>query len=289
VRVCFWMSDKPRERILAAAFLDGVRAIGDTGFERSLAPDIQVADCDVAVMVGVKSRDLFRAHWASGAHIVYLDKGYTRHAADSPVKLWEYWRCAVDAHQPDLSIERPADRLGRLALTLREFGGYGEEVLIAGSSAKYHEFYGLHEPTKYAKKLVRNLRQFTDRPIAYRPKPSWREAVPIGGTRFSRPPETVEGALERAHCLVTHGSNACFEAICLGVPVICTGPAAAMPISDRELSRVNTPHVPSPAERLEWLARLAYCQFTMSEFASGAAWSILRPQIFSKAGVSHAT
>lgn len=285
MRVCFWMSDKPRERLLADAFLDGVRASGDEGFTRSLLPAVEVADCDVACMVGVKSRQLFRAHWAEGIHIVYLDKGYTRHAAKSPVKLWEFWRVAIDAHQPtsSLAIARPDDRLARLDLKLKPFGGAREKILIAGSSEKYHEFYGMHEPTKWARRLVHAIKSLTERPIVYRPKPSWSSARPVDGAAYSQFPRTIEDELAEAHALVTHGSNACFEAILAGVPVIALGPAAAAPIAERALTRIETPRIPSDEERLEWLARIAYCQFTMAEFSTGEAWRIIRPQLFGSA------
>jgi hypothetical protein len=284
MKVCFWMSDKPRERLLADAFLDGVRSLGDEGFARALLPAVEIADCDVAVMVGVKSRELFRAHWNAGIHIVYLDKGYTRHAAASPVKLWEYWRVAIDAHQPtaSLKIARPHDRVDALGLEVKPWRPLTPKghILIAGSSAKYHEFYGLHDPTRWSKKLIRGLRENgVTRHIIYRPKPSWRDAVPISGSRFSALPETIEEVLEGAHVLITHGSNACFEAILAGVPVLNLGEAAAGPIAEGYLRNIEDPFVPTDVQRADWLARLAYSQFTMREFATGEAWRVIRPQI----------
>lgn len=281
MRVCFWHSDKPRERLLADAFLDGVRAHGDEGEARALEGVPTVADCEVAVMVGVKSRGLFRAHWAAGTHILYMDKGYTRHAARSPVKLWEYWRTAVDAHQPlsSLAIDRPADRWERLGLELKPWRTEGRHVILAGSSQKYHDFYGLTEPTTYNTKVIRHLQRCTDRPIIYRPKPSWADAVPIDGSEFSTG-GAIADVLEGAHALVTHGSNACFEAMLAGVPSLILGDAVAKTLSSESLENIETPYLASDAERRRWACSLAYCQWTMPEFHTGEAWQYLRPQFY---------
>jgi hypothetical protein len=283
VKITFWHSDKPRERLLADAFLHGARVHGDEVELRQLQPQIEVADCDLAVMVGVKSRELFRAHWQAGAHTLMLDKGYVRSAIAGPVKVWEYWRTAIDAHHPTaklMQITRPFDRLERIYLPLKKWRASGKHVVLAGSSAKYHDFYGLKDPTAYGNKVVRQLQRITGRTIVYRPKPSWKEAVPINGTRYSQLPESLEQLLENAHVLVTHGSNACFEAIVQGIPCIILGDAVAKPISSTELEQIEDPLIVATSVRYQWLANLAYCQWTMKEFASGEAWATLRPQIY---------
>lgn len=290
MKVCFFHSDKPRERLLADAFADGIRTHGrgDSVEMRALTPEVEVANADVAIMVGVKSRELFYAHVRAGTHVIMVDKGYTRHAAQGPVKLWEYWRCAVDAHHPTgalMAIARPHDRLEELDVKFAPWRRPGEhgEILIAGSSQKYHDFYGMRDPTRWARKLVTELqKRAPGQPIAYRPKPSWRDAEPLEGTRYSVPPEDINQALARAAVMVTHGSNACFESILAGVPVIVLGEAVAKPISSTTLEELANPRRASEAERRQWAANLAYCQWTMGEFASGMAWQYLRPQIYGR-------
>lgn len=283
MKITFWHSDKPRERILAGAFAEGARIHGDEVELRPLLPEPELANCDVAVMVGVKSRELFRKHWSAGTHTIMIDKGYVRDAGDGPVKLWEYWRTAVDAHHPTrtlMAVPRPFDRLESLQLPMKPWRKQGHHIVFAGSSAKYHEFYGTKDPTAYASKLVRTLQAITSRPIIYRPKPSWKEAVPIEGTGFSQLPQSIEQLLEGAHVLITHGSNACFEAVVHGVPCIILGDGVAKPISTDDITMVEAPIVVPTSTRYQWLANLAYCQWTMAEFASGQAWATLRPQIY---------
>jgi hypothetical protein len=281
VRVCFFHSDKPRERILASAFAEGVSR-KDYIELRRLTGEVQVVDCDVAVMVGVKSRELFQAYWRAGVHTVYLDKGYTRHATTGGPRAWEYWRVAVDAHHPTHYLGRvnfPDDRLKRLGLTIQPWRESGRHIVVAGSSQKYHDFYGLCNPTEYAAKIVKRLRKQSGRKIIYRPKPSWKDAVPVEGAKFSIG-GTIADVLQDAHALVTHGSNAVFEAVLCGVPCIVLGDAVAKPISSTQIEEIENPRLASDEERWQWLANLAYCQWTLPEFASGEAWSHIRPLIY---------
>lgn len=284
MKVCFLASDKSHERILADAFSLGVRQHGDDVTTQLLAQPIEVVDCDVAVMVGVKSRELFQAYAKAGTHIVYMDKGYSRHRVpDSPVRVWEYWRVAVDSHQPTHFLRRAkhdSSRWDRLKISVSPWRRRGRQVILAGSSAKYHEFYGLWEPTRYWNKVVQQVRLMTDREIIYRPKPTWKGAEPIHGTTFSRQPERISDVLKGAHVLVTHGSNACFEALTEGVPCIVLGEAVALFISSNTLEELEHPLMVCEEMRQQLFNNLAFCQWTMPEMASGEAWATIRPQIF---------
>lgn len=284
MRVLFWHSDKPRERLLAEAFIEGVRSHGDVGEMRSLSPDAPAdPSFDVACMCGVKSVELFRRHTRAGLQVVYLDKGYCRHKSTSATRIWEYWRVSAGGHQPTrylMSVKRPGDRLAQLGLRIEPWRDEGEQIVFAGSSAKYHQFYGLSGPTSFAQKICRKLHALTGRPIVYRPKPSWHDAEPIEGTIYSEHPEMIGDVLRGAHALVTHGSNSCFEAVLAGVPCVIIGDAVAKPISSTKIEDIEAPMFVSDKVRRQWLANLSYCQWTMPEMASGQAWSIIRQQIY---------
>lgn len=282
MKVRFYHSDKARERILAEAFLDGVLAHGrDEVEKRALGSGIDF-DCDVSVMCGVKSRELWKAHARAGVALIYQDKGYSRHSRDDDIRAWEYWRVAVNAHQPTAKFKPgyPSDRRDALGWTFKPWRKEGRHIVIAGSSAKYHAFYDLRDPTDWASKLVKQIEGLTTRPIVYRPKPSWKEAVEIRGTTFSTGDEGIADVLQDAHVLLTHGSNACFEAMLAGVPTIVLGDAVAKPISSTAIEEIESPRLAEDKDRDELLNFLAYQQWTLAEMAAGEAWKNIRPMIY---------
>jgi len=275
LKIVFHTSDKSRELALAEAFLEGAKAHGHQGEIIPLQPVPAVVPGDIACMVAVKSATLFHACRAAGQRILYFDKGYVRSRRQG-APTWDYWRISLDAHHPTgttlTRFKMPGDRLEGLELDVAKWRSRGLQIVFAGSSAKYHNFYGLEDPTTFAARVIKRLRKRTDRPLVYRPKPSWRDAVPIQNSRFSLAKERIVDVLTNAHCLVTHGSNACFEAALMGIPTIVLGDAVARPISSTSLDDVEMPFL---GKRTQWLANLAYHQWTEDEMRSGEAWEMV--------------
>lgn len=271
-------SNKGLDERLAEAFAAGVRAHGDQAIALPAIDTDDVEPGDVIVLFGVKQRARYQRYRAEGRQLIVLDKGYVRRRAPGPHKEVEYWRVAVNAHHPTdylESIGASSDRWDALGVQLASWKR-GSHVVFAGSSDKYHRFNDLPHPTLYAAKVVSEIRRHTAREIIYRPKPSWAAAEPVAGAQFSRWPERIEDVLSGAHVLVTNGSNSCFEAVISGIPCIVLGDAVAKPISSLTIADVERPRRVTPAERLQWLSNLAYCQWTMGELASGEAWPHIR-------------
>lgn len=281
MKIAFLTSDKAREQLLADAVLMGARRHGHTTEVIALQPEPVVGDYHIACMVGVKSRALYQLHQKEGVPVAYFDKGYCRQKREGGVGGWQYWRFSINQHHPTnrlATLRQPTDRLDDLGLDVRPWRVGGQHVLIAGSSAKYHEFYGLRDPTHYARNLIKALHGLTARPLVYRPKPSWRDAVPIKGAQFSTR-GSIDDALTNAWALVTHGSNACFEAVVSGIPCVILGNAVALPLSSPSLEHVVKPRIASDAERRQWLANIAYYQWTMAELSSGSAWDFIGQEL----------
>jgi hypothetical protein len=272
----FYASDKPREQELAAAFIAGIKVHGGEAEQRDLCASPSLKGATSCAMVGVKSKRLFDLCKAKGVVPIMLDKGYVR-TRRPDARVWEYWRVSVGAHHPTRTTlmrrKMPADRLEQIGLLTRPWRSRGYSIVIAGSSAKYHNFYGLAEPNEYYSNLVEQLRQVTDKQIIYRPKPSFKDALPISTTLFSSGDENIMGALEGAWALVTHGSNACFEAAVLGIPSIILGDGIMAPISSTSLDEIMTPKL---GKREQLFQNLAYHQWTEPEMRSGEAWATIK-------------
>lgn len=283
MRVAFILSDKDRENSVADAFLAGVELFGDEGIKIPKSGVVDTNAADVFCMIGVKSRKVFTQVKRAGKHVVFFDKGYFRHRG--PSRTWEYWRVCVNDHHPTDYVETAKHShlrweylAKRRMVEVKPWREAGDHIVYAGSSEKYHEFCGLPHPTEYARRIVRQLSKITDKPIIYRPKPTWTEAEPVEGARFSSSIESIADVLRAAHVLVTNGSNSSFDAVLMGIPSIVLGDAIARPISSTDLKDIVTPRLASDEERLQWLSNIAWCMFTELEMEMGIPWQTIKPQ-----------
>ena len=116
-------------------------------------------------------------------------------------------------------------------------------------------------------------------PVIYRPKPSWKDAVPIANTDFSTGKTSFKQALNKVKVVVTHGSNASLEAIIAGVPCISLGDSAVAGICDDSLDYLFNPYMPTREEIQQRINNIAYCQWQLKEMASGEAWEFIKQEI----------
>lgn len=271
MNILFFASEKPREQTLAHAFTIGAERRGHT-VVTCPSSDVTLGEgFDVACMVGVKSAEIWRRMQARGVRCMMFDKGYVRRKSGSS---WLYWRVAYGGHQPTehtMALKYLGDRFRQLDLDVAPWRTQGKHILIAGSSEKYHNFYGLPSPTEYAGDIVRQLRAYTARPVIYRPKPSWRDAVPIPGTTFSKG-VSLAADLHDCHAIVTHGSNTCYEGALHGVPSVILGAGVMKRISSSKLRDIEHPLL---GRRRKVFNALAYHQWRLRELERGAAFDTI--------------
>ena len=115
-----------------------------------------------------------------GKPYIYMDKGYCRNARLK--KPEAFIRFSPNSWQPLKHLDKFSDRDDRweelLKIPIRKWYGKdgkvskvetlepkphfkeeGEYILFAGSSAKYHLYMGIEEPTTYTKNIVKEIRQ----------------------------------------------------------------------------------------------------------------------------------
>jgi hypothetical protein len=278
----------PREVHMALNFLKGLEQHGDEGYVVQTTGNWQKErEYDAAVMFGVKNKFFWEYTKAAGKHRILLDKGYIRTRDPNYSSGWLYLRASINTMHPTryVDLSRGTGRWSSLNLWIPQYLNLSKrnKVVVAGSSAKCHKFVDIMSPTPYYQKVVNDLKEFCydDDIICYRPKPSWKEAEKLEHSQYSDGSERIEDLIRDARLLVTHSSNAVFEAICNRVPCIVLGDAVAKNLSATEITSASVknraPISYQDAERL--LCGLAYCQFTQQEFANGFAWSILKPQV----------
>lgn len=284
MKVTIYASEgKKFDDAIARSFKAGCARHGVMSETRATANWVGKLDraADLAVVVGVKDKSgpIFKAYRAAGRHAVFIDKGYTRIRGGPLGTL--YWRVSVDAFQPLAYFRcgRPSDRWVALKVPIVASQRHGTNILFAGSSQKYCDWHGLGPATAYAERVLGDIRKYTDRPIVYRPKPSWADAVPVAGYEYSPGDDKFITQLEDAHCLVTYGSNACFEAVLHGVPSIVLGDGVTRNVSSTTVAEVAAPRMPTAVETYALACDLAYCQYTLDEMAVGLCWVNIRDVI----------
>lgn len=243
-----------------------------------------VKQVDGVILAGVKSDHgpMMRKLVALGKTVMYLDKGYIR-SKNLSQELMDFYRVSINNFQPHDYMHRyvhKADRWEAHGITPVSQAKTNNRrfILYAGSSQKYCNFYGLGDATEYATKIIAAAKEFDtlNRTVIYRPKPSWKGAVPIKGTIFSKYGLSMEQELRHTQVLITHGSNACFEAALHGAPSIVLGDGITKGISSGKIEHVRKPRAVSQEALLELCYTIAYQQWTLDEFCRGSAFEYLQ-------------
>ena len=227
---------------------------------------------DVACFYGLKD-NLLRIHrdyTSSGRKALFVDLGFFGRKVDR--SLDGYYRATVNELFPCQVFygrSYPHDRLLRLRLPtplpMRESKkGY---ILLAGMSEKSAGVNG-YKANEWEIAAIAALKKQTDRQIVYRPKPSYKEAIPLLGSEYAPAPILLDRVLAGAYCVVTHHSNVAIDGLMLGIPCVVDSecPAAVFTGSLGDIENLPQPTVEA---REAWLAALAYQQWTPHEIRSG--------------------
>lgn len=173
-----------------------------------------------------------------------------------------------------------SDRLQSLNLTLKPYTERKRNfVLLIGQA--YHGISSWDiDIRKWCKDTALKIKRYTNLPIVYRPHPKTviNERFWIQEKDFLRDNHNLfEWSqfvnIEDAYCVVSYSSNATVDSLMLGVPVIaCSQRNVVYPIVSNvlaDLAHPDGPPFPSDAILGQFLADLAYAQWTPAELRSG--------------------
>lgn len=233
-----------------------------------------VEDVDGLILFGIggESAIYWDAYRRAGKSVVFIDKGYSR---------MPYFRVAVNGFQPYSFVARKTcahGRLKELGLNFPDLEPRGEHILFDGASNKYCLWHRLGHWVDWGQHIVNLIRQVTDAPIIYRPRPSHNEPVAVDGAELSTRPLSED--LARARVVVTHGGNIAWDAAQVGVPIFTLDKESfASPIACTDFNDLWQPRCARSKVVTQWAANVAHCQYTLSEFASGLAWAYVKSEI----------
>lgn len=200
-----------------------------------------------------RRRQIAKTHLQLGGRVVMWDLGYF----DRPDGM----RLSVDGMHPTPEQLLMSPLLGRRSFELREDADPAGPVLLVGLGEKSLPAYRL-QPLQWERAAVERIRRrLPGAEIIWRPKGNIVRS--LAGVR----PEaggTIEEALRGKSLVVCRHSNVGVDAALAGVPVWCDDGAAA--------ALYSAGPNPTPAQRLQFLHRLSWWNWSPAEAAACWEW-----------------
>lgn len=210
-------------------------------------------------------------HKAAGRRVLVMERGYLGDRFVWASLGWDGLNGRARFPEQQDSGERFAQHFGHL---MQPWSIGGEYVLIVGQVPGDASLGGRCLNAWYAEQAQRANRRY-GLPVRFRPHPM---AVRRHGVSSIPGAETIGGDLHeniaRAALVITFNSNTGVESILAGKPTVALD-AGSMATG---VALPDLPHwldIEEP-DRLPWAQRLAWCQFTVPEIASGYAWELVR-------------
>lgn len=261
------------QRTLATAVMVGARIHGDEVHVVQAGDSAALPHVDGLIFFGIggDAKTVHDEYRAAGKRVILLDKGYTRRT---------HVKVSVDAFQPLAYFQRtprPPDRWRSLGIV---HSGYrmraSDAILLDGASNKYCLWNELGDWAEWGQATIDRIRANTPQPIIYRPRPSHNDMPVVKGQGVSASGGVLKEDFARSRVVVSHGGNIGFDAVVNGVAHFAIGDSIARPLSETDWRKVGVPRYPSAKEQYQWLCDVAYCQWTIDEFADGRAWRHVR-------------
>lgn len=273
----YYATGNKRSELIATSAMIGLRAIGEKPVKISsigFTGDLHKYAVFYGLCKGLHR--IFEAYKAAGVPAIYVDLGYwrrrIRNRYDGHHKMCVSTRHPVDYFQNKKHSSR---RFKSLGLAMRPWIKKGRFILVAGMSAKAAEADGM-EHTAWERAAIATIRDNTDMPIVYRPKPNCLVSKPLPGASFDKN-TSLHLAYRTCHAVVTCRSNVGVDALLNGVPVFSSDGVAAA-IANADLASIEEPYYPSTAERLQWASDVAWTQFTTYEIQAGLPFKHLKEE-----------
>lgn len=268
----YQMKGHRRSQMCVAAMSSGIAAAGDRP-QVILDEHFKGVTHDACVFYGYTTRlqRIMAAHIAAGRPAVYLDLGYWHREGSNG-----HHKIVVNGRHPTAYFQarrHDASRLRNFRVEIKPWRRGGRSILLAGMGFKAATIAEGVPFESFERQAILELRRHTARPIVYRPKPSCKESRPITGTVFSPREESLDAVLADCHAVVTHHSNVAVDALVAGIPAFCWQGVAA-PLSLQDFARIESPAYPDGRE--QWLADIAWTQWSIAEMAAGLPWRHLK-------------
>lgn len=174
-----------------------------------------------------------------------------------------------------------SQRIKFLGLEMRKFKeNRKKEILIACQHQKSLQWQGQPKLIFWIDQTVREIRRYTDRPIAVRPHPRSPLQGMLKGVRIETPVKIQNtyddfNLVYDYHCIINHNSGVSVAAAIQGTPVITDFTSLAYPVSD-VIEHVDNPQLP---DREDWFLKLCHTEWLVEEIRQGVPFLRLMSEL----------
>jgi len=168
-------------------------------------------------------------------------------------------------------------RKNQLGLNFKPWKTNGNEILICTQHDKSQQWDGNPSLRDWTTKIIKEIRQYSQRPIKIRPHPRCVVYPNIFDKNIIKSTErTIDREFNTAWAVVNYSSNPGIESILNGVPAFVSNKSLASPVGNLEFSNIENPNRP---DRTQWLNDLAWTEWTIEEMAKGIPQKLLVPYL----------
>ena len=287
MKVEVWPEHGPlNSKPIFEAFIESLRNAGEEVFVNPKA------NADVAVIWSVLWRgrmEKYRAIWNeyrnAGKPVIVLEVGGLRRNKSFKIGINGINRKA------DFANQNFDDK--RWPLFNHKFNPWnstGDMIVICGQHDASEQWKGLPRMEQWIEKQIKEIRQYTTRPILVRPHPRNQIGFPkdkyknvklrIPKRDWTTYDDTdFKATLERTWAVVNHSSNPAMESVINGIPVFVSEDSLCHDVGNISLSDINTPAMPS---RQNWANQLAYTEWFEDEIKQGQPWKRIKARLEEK-------
>lgn len=238
------------------------RAVKSMGWQLAVRPD----DADIAIVWGMTDRhlNLMKNFKDTGRKLLMLDLGYWNRHGLNDLKN-SYYKITINSIHPNDYLDSAfggSKRYDQISgPKIKQWSKNGAYILLAGMGAKgcamYKQAHG-----EWDRAAVAQIKQATDLPIIYRPKPSDKEPIRIDGVRNADTNQPIANMMFNAFAVVTHHGNSTLDGLWQGVPCFCAdGPGLLMGKSN--FAEIESPLYPD--NRREFFEKLAWFNWSFND------------------------
>jgi hypothetical protein len=172
------------------------------------------------------------------------------------------WKIGVNGINKDsyfVPTGQDDSRKRRLGLVAKPWNRTGNKILVCGQHEMSHQWAGQPSMKQWVIDTVKTLKQYTDRPIEFKPHPRYPLLIP-GVT------QSATFDLSTSWAVVNHNSGPGITASIEGIPAFVDRSSLASPLGNTDLSQIETPTL---INREQWMNDLVWTEWTTEEMAAG--------------------